>query len=93
MTKESGWLFLSTPSARRATTEKDGEIFGYQISIHALREEGDMDCCSHWLHCRISIHALREEGDLGVGHGGASLLISIHALREEGDRLNHARVL
>ena len=33
------------------------------ISIHALREEGDMDCCSHWLRCRISIHALREEGD------------------------------
>ena len=33
--------FLSTPSVRRATTAEDDEIFGYQISIHALREEGD----------------------------------------------------
>ena len=35
----------------------------YQISIHALREEGDQDCCQlHQRQC-ISIHALREEGD------------------------------
>ena len=34
--------FLSTPSARRATTAVDEEVFGYQISIHALREEGDV---------------------------------------------------
>ena len=34
--------FLSTPSARRATNAKDDEAFGYQISIHALREEGDL---------------------------------------------------
>ena len=33
--------FLSTPSARRATTATDEQAFGYQISIHALREEGD----------------------------------------------------
>ena len=33
--------FLSTPSARRATNATDNEAFGYQISIHALREEGD----------------------------------------------------
>ena len=35
-----------------------------RISIHALREEGDVDVCAaerpEWL---ISIHALREEGD------------------------------
>ena len=33
------------------------------ISIHALREEGD-HAVHHWLnHIHISIHALREEGD------------------------------
>ena len=36
-----------------------------EISIHALREEGDGFCCaSDSLSSRISIHALREEGDL-----------------------------
>ena len=34
-------VFLSTPSARRAT-EAAGRTYGQQvISIHALREEGD----------------------------------------------------
>ena len=34
--------FLSTPSVRRATTkDKDGKE-NLQISIHALREEGDL---------------------------------------------------
>ena len=36
------------------------------ISIHALREEGD-DICSDWQRVNgISIHALREEGDSAV---------------------------
>ena len=56
--------FLSTPSARRATAILQEKRRIMQISIHALREEGD--------RCRrerrgagreISIHALREEGD------------------------------
>ena len=36
------------------------------ISIHALREEGDL-ASKHFplLHTKISIHALREEGDPG----------------------------
>ena len=34
-------LFLSTPSARRATKNKDSFISIKPISIHALREEGD----------------------------------------------------
>ena len=34
-------LFLSTPSARRATKQKYTRAAGSQISIHALREEGD----------------------------------------------------
>ena len=33
--------FLSTPSARRATSLKPGLGENYYISIHALREEGD----------------------------------------------------
>ena len=33
--------FLSTPSARRATTERFSAAIPAQISIHALREEGD----------------------------------------------------
>ena len=35
----------------------------YPISIHALREEGDLWIMGFFLHSRISIHALREEGD------------------------------
>ena len=57
-------LFLSTPSARRATF-RDVYHFGPPtISIHALREEGDRRQCRQrpsWTS--ISIHALREEGD------------------------------
>ena len=34
-------IFLSTPSARRATRKEDGRSRQQQISIHALREEGD----------------------------------------------------
>ena len=38
------WLFLSTPSARRATQQRQrGPAVG-AISIHALREEGDGRC-------------------------------------------------
>ena len=35
-------LFLSTPSARRATPEVRGQKGPRNISIHALREEGDV---------------------------------------------------
>ena len=34
-------LFLSTPSARRATVIDGNNAVSYEISIHALREEGD----------------------------------------------------
>ena len=33
--------FLSTPSARRATSVTERQFASLQISIHALREEGD----------------------------------------------------
>ncbi len=56
-------IFLSTPSARRATNcqTHDKAVFG--ISIHALREEGDDKAVFIFLLALISIHALREEGD------------------------------
>ena len=34
-------VFLSTPSARRATLQKPSDLGFSDISIHALREEGD----------------------------------------------------
>ena len=56
------------------------------ISIHALREEGDLCTpCRRYAGRAISIHALREEGDLCGVLGFHGLGISIHALREEGD--------
>ena len=59
-----------------------------QISIHALREEGDMLFSAVGFGgCGISIHALREEGDDKNGKIYIGpYYISIHALREEGDR-------
>ena len=58
-----------------------------KISIHALREEGDVILHVPSQAFPISIHALREEGD-GVFTFAfvAVRSISIHALREEGDR-------
>ena len=56
--------FLSTPSARRATASDCGHADQVLISIHALREEGDVGRHRPGRHHRqISIHALREEGD------------------------------
>ena len=59
------------------------------ISIHALREEGDVaGNRSNPKLQQISIHALREEGDVGSVQLVTKVMnISIHALREEGDRL------
>ena len=61
----AGWdVFLSTPSARRATGAGDALQLVCKISIHALREESDPVAVSGILqHLLISIHALREESD------------------------------
>ena len=56
-------LFLSTPSARRATHELDHGQRAQVISIHALCEEGDVDRADVPEGVVISIHALCEEGD------------------------------
>ena len=55
------------------------------ISIHALREEGDLCNRRRGAGSYISIHALREEGDRDPHRAGGGYRISIHALREEGD--------
>ena len=57
-------LFLSTPSARRATILFTEPVHtAVVISIHALREEGDRWSALSAARKTISIHALREEGD------------------------------
>ena len=55
--------FLSTPSARRATVTVPAPESFKDISIHALREEGDVVGISVSSNQGISIYALREEGD------------------------------
>ena len=57
-------VFLSTPSARRATYLQQDSDWRSDISIHALREEGDpLRQAFQVQKYYISIHALREEGD------------------------------
>ena len=78
--------FLSTPSARRATTNTHHARDTLEISIHALREEGDL--------CPI-LRSLRPKNfyprpPRGGRQNTVSSMtgqydISIHALREEGD--------
>ena len=79
-------LFLSTPSARRATNQWSVCLDFFCISIHALREEGDL-CRRHNGGCGgefLSTPSARRatapwKNNLRIG------TISIHALREEGD--------
>ena len=80
------WIFLSTPSARRATLAGRFTSSTVLISIHALCEEGDQRPGLGVHLIAISIHALCEEGD-GVRYElpRVSGAISIHALCEEGD--------
>ena len=56
-------IFLSTPSGWRATNKVNEKIFAANISIHALRVEGDELLVSSAAFTGISIHALRVEGD------------------------------
>ena len=58
------FIFQSTPSARRATPRSGQDTSAPPISIHALREEGDLSVFQPVAGIeKISIHALREEGD------------------------------
>ena len=87
-----GQKFLSTPSARRATSgDVDGQrVIG--ISIHALREEGDICTLGYdqlaqiFLSTPSARRATRDHTQLSPHHR-----ISIHALREEGDKSQATR--
>ena len=81
------WLqFLSTPSARRATQKGQAKRLAGQISIHALREEGDVMVCAVTLvlYRFLSTPSARR-ATLSPFFSGGNFQISIHALREEGD--------
>ena len=68
------------------------QIVRIGISIHALREEGDLIAEELPLQFfPISIHALREEGDALNNILCKMARISIHALREEGDLWRQTR--
>ena len=83
--------FLSTPSARRATTAVN-ENFDLVIDFYPRPPRGGRQT-----HPRISgsagaisIHALREEGDWLSSLSARRWRISIHALREEGDNVTRS---
>ena len=82
--------FLSTPSARRATAPARVAGRPFDISIHALREEGDS--YEYARRHRVKYFYPRPPRG-GRLHPGAPLQrqgrISIHALREEGDLIQH----
>ena len=79
-------LFLSTPSARRATPVIPGSPPGLSISIHALREEGDVaaDVVILYRNRFLSTPSARR-ATASQQYALALHIISIHALREEGD--------
>ena len=79
-------VFLSTPSARRATQQERLVIIYARISIHALREEGDIvfSLINAILVRFLSTPSARRAtwDDIASDEENS---ISIHALREEGD--------
>ena len=79
-------LFLSTPSARRATPGAESGHAGSTISIHALREEGDIPAARRG-SMRINFYPRPPRGGRRPGRKRSRhpASISIHALREEGD--------
>ena len=82
------YRFLSTPSARRATAWSFATRSPTIISIHALREEGDLSPCAALL-LRLEFLSTPSARRATFQHRYQErvTLISIHALREEGDAL------
>ena len=85
--KVAGRAFLSTPSARRATGRPHRLSSVKSISIHALREEGDLRprITVIQLYAFLSTPSARRATDY-TPIVDVRAIISIHALREEGDR-------
>ena len=79
-------LFLSTPSARRATAPTPHRARGRSISIHALREEGDSTDAAPSAG-KEHFYPRPPRGGRRNYHSEQQAYqdISIHALREEGD--------
>ena len=99
--KGGGWLswvrfdFYPRPPGGGRQREDKIVRLAQQISIHALRVEGDY-CpeCAPLMAQKISIHALRVEGDSSaLSIRAEDLRISIHALRVEGDKVIGSAVL
>ena len=84
-------VFLSTPSARRATFPLVGDVGDHLISIHALREEGDPRLYRGTADAGDFYprppRGGRLEQQAAMSYNSA---ISIHALREEGDARTRA---
>ena len=84
-------VFLSTPSARRATTFRNPLPLGHG-DFYPRPPRGGRRLsrpARGTFRQTISIHALREEGDLAdLPDEQREYIISIHALREEGDDLS-----
>ena len=79
-------IFLSTPSARRATLETGANALAKGISIHALREEGDLMLLPPVPILRDFYPRPPRGGRLTANRPFQHIeQISIHALREEGD--------
>ena len=82
----SNVLFLSTPSARRATVAFTNMLGSADISIHALREEGDSFVSSRLSSPTIFLSTPSgRRATENPAYTSIILTISIHALREEGD--------
>ena len=78
--------FLSTPSARRATKSPLPCHGRRKISIHALREEGDLRAAASALEILLFLSTPSARRATRQRRHGLHLPdISIHALREEGD--------
>ena len=79
-------IFLSTPSARRATIPIVSELkTGFEFLSTPSSRRATHPCLSILGKRAISIHALLAEGDCLRHSCGLHRKISIHALREEGD--------
>ena len=81
-----GVLFLSTPSARRATEGSTSPVTHLRFLSTPSARRATSAAAGHPPGIVISIHALREEGDRLKRDRCETSPISIHALREEGDR-------
>ena len=82
------FLFLSTPSARRATAYTVAAFPAIFISIHALREEGDRNHHTSRYPPPYFYPRPPRGGRLRLKRWAQKkAMISIHALREEGDWL------